>query len=66
MWAIRNKRTRKWMYGTKWTNNYDARQLTSNDQVMVFDTYEQARLEMRWRQCGRDYEIVPVRIEEVR
>lgn len=64
MWAIRNKRTRKWLCGTD--HRYSpAHQRTSKDNAMIFDSYELAQAEIRWRQCGRDYEAVPIRIEEV-
>ena len=62
MWAIRNKRTRKWLFGTWWQNGRVI-QRTSDDMAMIFETEEYAKNEMRWRKCGKDYEAVPVRIE---
>ena len=32
---------------------------------MLFENYEAAELEFRLRRCGKSYEIVPVRIEEL-
>jgi hypothetical protein len=64
MYAIRNKHTRKWLYGTD--RSYadgKPRQRTSDDRAMLCETYEDAQLEYRLRRCGKDYEIVPVRLE---
>ena len=62
MWAIRNKRTKKWLYGTDY-RYYPRHQRTSEDCAMTWETEEEARHEMRHRGCGKDYEAVPVRIE---
>ena len=61
MWAIRNNRTRKWLYGTDW--RYDPpHQRTAEERAMTFESEDLARAEMRWRKCGKDYEVIPVRI----
>lgn len=60
-YAIRNKRTKKWVYGT-WKQSGRTVQRTSHDMCMTFDSYENAKLEMMLRKCGKDYEIVPVMI----
>lgn len=62
MWAIRNKRTGKWLFGTWWQNGRVI-QRTSDDMAMTFETEEYAKNEMRYRRYGKDYEAVPVRIE---
>lgn len=62
MYAIRNKRTRKWMYGTDYTT-VPPRQRTSEDKALLFETEQDAQNEFRWRKCGKSYEIVPVRLE---
>lgn len=64
MYAIRNKRTRKWLYGT-WYQDGRNVQRTSFDKAMLFDDYETAQLEFRLRHCGKCYEIVPVRLEVI-
>ena len=64
MWAIRNKRTKKWLYGTDY-RYYPRHQRTSEDRVLTWETEEQAVREMKWRGCGKDYEAVPVRLEEL-
>ena len=62
MYAIRNKRTLKWMYGTDY-RYHPPHQRTSIFRAMLFEHYEDALNEMRWRRCGKDYEIVPVMLE---
>jgi len=63
MWAIRNKRTKKWLYGTNFDRNGRPYQLTSFDCVMTWDEYSGAEIEYRQRRCGKDYELVPIKIE---
>lgn len=65
MWAIRNKRTKKWLYGTDFDRNGRPQQRTSFDMVMTWDEYKYAEMDFKWRRCGKDYEIVPIRIEVV-
>lgn len=62
MYAIRNKRTRKWLFGTDFRYR-PRRQRTSEDQARTWETYEEACLDFKLRGCGKDYEIVPVRLE---
>ena len=62
MWAIRNKRTRKWVYGTDY-RHYPPTQRTSEDKALILETAEEAEAEMRYRRCGKSYEAVPVRLE---
>lgn len=64
MYAIRNKRTRKWMFGTDF-RRYPYTQRTSFEQAMIFDSYENAAHEFKRRMCGKSYEIIPVRIEDL-
>ena len=71
MYAIRNKRTGKWLYGTIYRYNYhraghgrtSRRQRTSNERCMTWETRQQAEIELVARGCGEDYEVVPVRLE---
>ena len=60
-YAIRNKRTKKWLYGT-WYQDGRTIQRTSHDRCMTFDSYEYAKHEMMLRKCGKDYEIVSIKI----
>lgn len=64
MYAIRNKRTRKWLYGTDY-RFYPRKQRTSFDKAMIFESEQEAKNEFRWRMCGKSYEIIPVRIESL-
>lgn len=64
MWAIRNKRTRKWVFGTDYRYN-PPRQRTSENRALIFETEKDAQNEIRWRRCGKNYEAVPVRIEVI-
>lgn len=61
MWAIRNKRTKKWVYGTWWQDGRDI-QRTSDDMARLYDDYESASADMRHRRCGKEYELVPVKL----
>jgi hypothetical protein len=65
MWAIRNNRTKKWLYGTNFDRNGRPQQRTSSERVMTWDEYSSAEIEYQRRKCGKDYKIVPVKIEEV-
>lgn len=62
MWAIRNKRTGKWLYGT-WRQDVRIIQRTSENRALLLSTEEDALYEMRIRKCGKSYEAVPVRLE---
>ena len=62
MYAIRNKRTKKWVYGTDF-RRWPHTQFTSEEQALLWDDYEAAAYEFKHRQCGKSYEVVPVRLE---
>ena len=62
MYAIRNKKTNKWVYGTDY-RYWPRHQRTSEDMALTWDDYERAAYEFKHRQCGKQYEIVPVRLE---
>lgn len=61
-YAIRNKRTGKWVYGTD-HRYHPWHQRTSDDKALLFEDYKLACLEFEARRCGKAYEIVPVRLE---
>ena len=65
MYAIRNRKTKKWVYGTDYRYS-PRRQRTSFDRALTYEDYDHAKLDFMSRQCGKDYEIVPVVITEVR
>lgn len=62
-YAIRNRRTKKWVYGTD-KRYYPPHQRTSFDECIVYYSYESAADDFCHRRCGKEYEIVPVRIVE--
>ena len=64
MYAIRNTRTKKWIYGTWWQSGRVV-QRTATNRALVFAEYEDAKTALCWRRVGKDYEIVPVRLVEI-
>lgn len=64
MYAIKNKRTGKWIYGTdfRYSPYY---QRTSKEQAMTWEDIEEVQWEFERRRCGKDYKIVNVRLEEI-
>lgn len=62
MYAIVNRKTGKWLYGTDFRRDPHT-QRTSDDIAMTFGTRERAEAEYAKRQCGKTYEVVAVRIE---
>lgn len=60
--AIRNRKTRKFVYGTDY-RYHPAHQFTSEDRAIIYESWDHAEVEFRARECGKSYEIVPVRIE---
>lgn len=62
MWAIRNKRTKRFVYGSDY-RYHPVHQRTSDTKVLIFANEIEALWEYRHRRCGKEYEIVPVRIE---
>jgi hypothetical protein len=64
MYAIRNKRTKKWLFGTD-RRYHPWHQRTAEDRALILPDFDTAKLEFLARQCNKDYEIVPVRLEEI-
>ena len=62
MYAIRNRRTRKWVYGIDY-RYWPRHQRTSDFKALLYEHYEDALNDFKWRDCGKQYEIVPVRLE---
>lgn len=64
MYAIKNRKTNKWVYGTDY-RYHPHQQRTSYEALIVFSTYDDdAVREFNHRQCGKDYDIVPIMIVE--
>lgn len=61
MYAIKNQKTKKWLYGTDYTTG---RQRTAVDKVKIYGSRLDAELDLKVRKCGKDYIVVKVRIEE--
>lgn len=61
MWAIRNKKTMRWLYGTDY-HHWPNRQRTSSSRAMIFCSKGQASFELKARGCGKDYEVVRVEL----
>ena len=61
-WAIRNRKTRKFVYGTDY-RFFPPHQRTDYNKAILYGTQEEAESDLRWRRCGKFYEVVPVRIE---
>lgn len=65
MYAIRNKKTGKWLYGTD-SRYSPKRQRTSFDVVRTYATKLDAEIDLKVRKCGKEYAVVKIRVEEVK
>ncbi len=65
MYAIKNTRTGKWLYGTDYRRSPPT-QRTCTERVATFYDEEDALREFRHRKCGKDYRVVKVKIIEVK
>lgn len=59
MYAIRNKITGQWVYGTNYRFS-PPRQRISNRQALTYEEKDFAQMDFLLRKCGKDYEIVKV------
>lgn len=65
MYAIRNKTTNQWLFGTDY-REYPYKQRTSNEKAMLFEDREEAEYQFKNRGCNKEkYEMVKVRLEIV-
>lgn len=64
MYAIRNKKTGRWITGTDYRYS-PPHQITSDDMAIIYANEELARFALRARRCGKCYEVVPVRLEVI-
>lgn len=55
-YAIRNKRTGRWVYGTDY-RYHPHQQLTSESRFIVYPTLEAAKQDFEFRRCGKAYQI---------
>lgn len=55
-YAIRDKRTGRWVYGTD-HRYHPLRQLTSDNRFIVYPTLEDAKQDFEFRRCGKAYQI---------
>lgn len=65
MYAIKNTRTGKWLYGTDYRRSPPI-QRTCTERVATFYDEEDALRELKHRKCGKDYKVLKVQINEVK
>ena len=63
MYAIKNRKYKKWLFGTDY-NYSPPRQRLSENNVMIFQDYSTARREFNKRGCGKEYRIIAVELVE--
>ena len=66
MFAIQNRRTGKFVYGTDYC--YPRHQRTDFERMLTYDEYRFAECDFLSRGCGKDYRIVelePVKVKRV-
>ena len=64
MYAIKNKKTGKWVYGTDFTT-IPYRQRTAFDIALLFNEFQYAKVEFERRKCSKNYVIVKTELKEV-
>ncbi len=60
-YAIWNRKYKKWLQGTDF-GCCPRRQILSEDTPKLWEDYDYAELSYRQRHCGKEYEIVQVKI----
>lgn len=72
-YAIINKRTKKYVYGTDRRSDHVTKegkhvknQFTSFDSAIVYEDIESAKRGLYYRECGKSYAIQEVKIVPVR
>ena len=61
MYAIINKRTNEFVYGTDFRTRHH-KQRTSKEQMLTFEYLDSCEKEFEHRKCGKDYKIVEVEV----
>ena len=66
MYAIQNIETGEFLFGTNFSYDPGAnQQRTSLKQMLTFDCLHYAKSDFIWRECGKDYRIVRLKLPEV-
>ena len=65
VYAIQNKRTKEFVYGTDYRYGKPAHQFTEPEVGLLFTSRFDAELTMEGRRCGKSYEVVEVKPLEV-
>lgn len=66
MYAIKNKITDQWLYGTDYRECPPIQRISDN-QAMTFETLEDAERAFRIRKCDKyEYEIVEVKLLDIK
>ncbi|HFU1894791.1 TPA: hypothetical protein ACH406_000931 [Streptococcus pyogenes] len=63
-YCIINKKTGFFVYGTDYRYN-PPHQRTSDCKALTFETKRKAEIAFEDRSCGRDYEIIQVKLEPI-
>lgn len=62
MYAIRNRKTKKWVYRTDY-RYHPPHQITTDEKLLIFADLEEALMSAYTRKCGSDYEVVKINVE---
>jgi hypothetical protein len=72
MYAIINKKTKKYLCGTDYNytiktndNRYIHKQLTSFNKCLTYESERSAKMDLLHRRTGKDYKIVKIRVSLV-
>lgn len=65
MFAIQNRKTGKFVYGTNYCY-YPRHQRTDFERMLTYDEYRFAECDFLSRECGKDYRIVVLKSVEVK
>ncbi|GKQ42933.1 hypothetical protein RD055328_08560 [Companilactobacillus sp. RD055328] len=65
MYAIKNIRTGKWLYGTNF-RRIPYWQMTSFEMALTEERLSEIKYQFTRRRCGKNYKIVKVKLSEVR
>lgn len=63
-WAIKNRRTGKYVYGTDYRYN-PPHQRTSYRKALIYEDEEECEMAMQHRECGKNYKAVNVYLCEI-
>ncbi|KGN00320.1 hypothetical protein IRP63_05365 [Clostridium botulinum] len=63
LYAIRNKNTKEWLFGTDF-REFPPTQRISKEQAVTYMDKEYAEVDFRVRRCRKDYEVVVQRLNK--